>query len=121
MKAALTVAFATILVAFASTSEAVECPQENGPLVTILPNPEDCKTFYICNKGMAYLMRCSVGLEFNAIKSVCDFPERANCHAHRPSTAAPSTAKITISPSEPEWAVSTTAGPSTTAPGWERI
>ena len=112
MKTALTVAFATILVAFASTSEAIECPRENGALVTILPNPEDCKTFYICNRGIAYLMWCSEGLEFNPIESVCDFPKHANCHAHRPttSTAAPTSEEM-ISPTEPKL--------EPTSPRWE--
>ena len=109
MKAALTVAFATILVAFASTSEAVECPQENEALVTILPNPEDCKTFYICNAGLAYLMQCSEGLEFNAIKKVCDFPEHANCHAHRPTSATSTTPEISTASTEPIGTVSTEA------------
>ncbi|XP_076668519.1 uncharacterized protein LOC143369033 [Andrena cerasifolii] len=110
MKATLALAFATILVAFASTSQAVECPQENGALVTILPNPEDCKTFYICNSGTAFLMQCSEGLEFNARKSVCDFPEHAMCHAHhRPSTVPPTAAAPSVSPTAPEWETSTEA------------
>ncbi|CAK9806739.1 hypothetical protein ANTQUA_LOCUS4989 [Anthophora quadrimaculata] len=79
MKAIFVVVLATILVAVAYTTEAVECPPHDGEDVVLLPNPEDCSTFYSCDEGVPYLMECSKGLEFDPIERVCNWPEYANC------------------------------------------
>ncbi|XP_037572819.1 cell surface glycoprotein 1 [Dermacentor silvarum] len=68
------------------------CPASNGqysfgcPSVddvhdaaTILPNPFNCSTFYICAQGTPLLFVCPGNLQFNYELQVCDYPERANC------------------------------------------
>lgn len=68
------------------------CPASNGQYsfgcppvddvhdaVTILPNPFNCSTFYICAQGTPLLFVCPGHLQFNYELQVCDYPERANC------------------------------------------
>ncbi|KAL1482301.1 hypothetical protein MTO96_033885 [Rhipicephalus appendiculatus] len=68
------------------------CPTTNGQYflgcppvddvhdaATILPNPYNCSTFYICAQGTPLLFRCPGHLQFNYELEVCDYPERANC------------------------------------------
>lgn len=51
------------------------------PNGAIFPNPNNCTKFYQCSNGAVVINSCPPGLEFNAQQSVCDQPERANCHA----------------------------------------
>nr|XP_003702704.1 PREDICTED: peritrophin-1-like [Megachile rotundata] len=107
MKAIFAVVLAALCVA--AYGAEISCPPVNGVDVTILPNPEDCKTFYICNEGIPYLMNCPPGQEFNAELRVCDLPEQANCvasghkptHPPRPSTTTPPPAKPSTTPTPP--------------------
>lgn len=68
------------------------CPTTNGQYflgcppvddvhdeATILPNPFNCSTFYICAQGTPLLFVCPGHLQFNYELQVCDYPERANC------------------------------------------
>ncbi|XP_075549860.1 uncharacterized protein LOC142583321 [Dermacentor variabilis] len=68
------------------------CPASNGEYflgcppvddvhdtVTILPNPFNCSTFYICAQGTPLLFLCPGILQFNYELQVCDYPEQANC------------------------------------------
>ncbi|XP_054005238.1 peritrophin-1-like, partial [Hylaeus anthracinus] len=112
MKAILAVTILTAFVTFVHNSEAVTCPPENEELVTLIPNPLDCTTFYICNGGTPYLMKCSPGLLFNPVEKVCDWPAHAGCKPHSETTTLPPT-------SEPEW--TTTPEPewtTTSEPEW---
>lgn len=54
-----------------------KCPplNDSDPVQTVLPNPEDCSSCYVCNSGKAILMPCPSGLHFNAQLGVCDWPE----------------------------------------------
>nr|XP_034195423.1 peritrophin-1-like [Osmia lignaria] len=70
------VAFLLLVVSLAN---AVVCPPKNEADVTLLPNPDNCQTFYLCNDGIPYLMQCPGGLDFNPKERVCDLPEQANC------------------------------------------
>jgi hypothetical protein len=45
----------------------------------LLPNPEDCGSYYSCSNGVPILMPCPEGLHFNATLSVCDYPQNAEC------------------------------------------
>ncbi|XP_053989689.1 peritrophin-1-like, partial [Hylaeus volcanicus] len=101
------------------TSEAVTCPPENEEFVTLIPNPLDCTTFYICDKGVAYLRKCSPGLHFNPVEKVCDWPEHANCEQN-PPTESPETTAATEVPTElpettPEIEATTETAPETEA------
>ena len=44
----------------------------------LLPNPENCSTFFVCSNGIPILMRCPDGLVFNDELDVCEFPSSAN-------------------------------------------
>ncbi|XP_076751504.1 peritrophin-1 [Xylocopa sonorina] len=78
MKGLLVVAFAVISVAFVLASEP-KCPPHNSVDVILLPNPDDCGSYYSCNEGKAWLLNCSEGLHFNPELNVCDWPENVNC------------------------------------------
>lgn len=56
------------------------CPPEN-PLGTtvLLPNPEDCSSYFSCSNGVAILLRCPDGLHFNPELDVCDWPNPDRC------------------------------------------
>ncbi|XP_076546598.1 uncharacterized protein LOC117611565 isoform X2 [Osmia lignaria lignaria] len=79
MKATFAVAFAAVFVTFAYGTRRVHCPPENDVDVTLLPNPDDCTTYYSCNQGIAWPMYCPGRLHFNAELRVCDSPEHAKC------------------------------------------
>lgn len=57
------------------------CPpvDDTHDSATILPNPFNCSTFYICAQGTPLLFVCPGNLQFNYELEVCDYPERANC------------------------------------------
>ncbi|XP_068993190.1 chondroitin proteoglycan-2-like [Neodiprion pinetum] len=71
--------YSILALAFLAVACAVECPEEDGEYVFLFENPSNCSTFYKCSQGVANLMSCSSGLEFNAELEVCDWPENANC------------------------------------------
>ena len=81
--AALIAIFAAILVAFVSAEEP-KCPEVNGDDATLLPNPDDCSTFYECDEGKPFLLECSPGLEYNPELRVCDYPNPNATCKHRP-------------------------------------
>ncbi|XP_049815845.1 chondroitin proteoglycan-2-like [Schistocerca nitens] len=54
----------------------VSCAHATGPI----PNPQDCGSFLQCEpSGRIVTRQCPAGLEFNAWRRVCDYPERARC------------------------------------------
>ncbi|XP_043210478.1 chondroitin proteoglycan 2-like [Amphibalanus amphitrite] len=56
-----------------------DCPAVDGTYPTLLPNPANCSTFYMCSHGVPYLYTCPAGLHFNKYTSTCDYPWRARC------------------------------------------
>lgn len=78
MKGLLVVAFAVISAVFVLASEP-KCPPHNAVDVILIPNSEDCGSYYSCNEGKAWLLNCSEGLHFNPELNVCDWPENVNC------------------------------------------
>lgn len=58
---------------------AVNCPKEEGDYAVTVGNPNDCSTFYICDKGYPILQKCPGGLEYNSALGVCDWPAAAGC------------------------------------------
>lgn len=52
------------------TLEEVSCPEVDGPIATLLPNPIDCNSFLQCIDGTGYVMPCPVGLHWNNILKV---------------------------------------------------
>ncbi|GFY64134.1 putative chitinase 3 [Trichonephila inaurata madagascariensis] len=56
------------------------CQDKNG----IIPNPEDCESYFICKNGTSDLIRCSDGLLFNKLKLTCDYDTSVDCDAEVP-------------------------------------
>ncbi|CAD7080538.1 unnamed protein product [Hermetia illucens] len=44
-----------------------------------IPNPVDCSSFYVCDRGIPELVQCSDGLLFDIKLKVCNWPERTTC------------------------------------------
>ena len=67
----------------ASTGDGM-CPAVD-PLdhTVLLPNPEDCSSFFSCSNGVPILMHCPDGLEFNSEVDVCDWPQNAGCDPNK--------------------------------------
>lgn len=90
--AILALALATISVTLVSATAPICPPNQGEDEVILLPNPDDCSSYYACNRGTSFLMKCNEGLEFNAELKVCDWPEKAHCHVSpRPRTEPSST------------------------------
>lgn len=79
------VVLATVFLAFVSATP--KCPSNQDDVV-LVPNPDDCASYYACDGGVAYLMNCSAGLLFNPELRVCDWAENVTCSV----TPSPSTA-----------------------------
>lgn len=77
MKLRLTLLLSLLLCYYSTTVAGVTCPkpnEENEESDTVLlPNPEDCATFYVCVHGKPTLLRCKGGLVFNPILKVSIF------------------------------------------------
>ena len=93
---------ATVAFTFATPPE---CPKKNGEDVILLPNPDDCSTFYYCDEGIAYLTNCSKGLEYDPKLRICGYPrEDADCirRSTKPANPAPAPSnRTTERPSRP--------------------
>ncbi|KAG8229163.1 hypothetical protein J437_LFUL009233 [Ladona fulva] len=57
------------------------CPPTNIGNATLLPNPDDCGSYCVCDWGNAVWMPCPAGLHFNPVLKVCDWPANAGCEA----------------------------------------
>lgn len=55
------------------------CPVEEQHMDILLPNYENCSTYFQCVHGYRVLRSCGEGTHFNAVKKICDWPHRANC------------------------------------------
>ncbi|XP_046393911.1 chondroitin proteoglycan-2-like [Ischnura elegans] len=65
-----------------------KCPAENTGNAILLPNPDDCGSYCVCDWGKAIYMTCPAGLEFNAKLMVCDWPANAGCSSNIPTTTS---------------------------------
>nr|XP_037279438.1 peritrophin-1-like [Rhipicephalus microplus]XP_037279439.1 peritrophin-1-like [Rhipicephalus microplus] len=65
----------------AVAADFVACPSmdDKETDATLLPNPYNCSTFYLCSQGAPQLIECPHALKFNNNLNVCDFPWRAAC------------------------------------------
>ena len=57
----------------------VQCHYSEDGYAVILPNPEDCSTFFICVGLTPVEKQCKPGLLFNPEISVCDYPQNVTC------------------------------------------
>jgi len=60
-------------------SSEVQCHYSEDGYAVILPNPEDCSTFFICVGLTPVEKHCRPGLLFNPELSVCDYPQNVTC------------------------------------------
>jgi hypothetical protein len=49
--------------------------------MTILPNPADCKTFWLCSNGAAFLVTCPANEAFDRSYGSCTEAAEAECSA----------------------------------------
>jgi len=76
-----------------------ECPAGDiaggckGPKDCLYPNPSNCSTFIQCTAaGLAYVMPCPSGLQWNDDEKICDWPSQSTCgRTTSPSTTTSST------------------------------
>ncbi|KAJ8925728.1 hypothetical protein NQ315_009576 [Exocentrus adspersus] len=66
------------LIAVSFVGSTPTCPDSNDPPV-FLPHETLCTKYYECSNGIAYLMSCPTGLDFNQETNSCDFADRAGC------------------------------------------
>ncbi len=45
----------------------------------LLPNPDNCYSYFSCSDGVPILMFCPDGLHFNRKLGICDWPKSADC------------------------------------------
>lgn len=75
-----------MLVAVSSLTTADQCAgQKDG---TMLPDPENCHRFYICDGEQAWLLVCPGVLVWNIEGNTCDYPQNVDC-GNRPLPGAP--------------------------------
>jgi len=57
-----------------------ECPppSENGNL-TLIPNPNNCSEYYLCDNGVLHIMECPGGLYFCSEKASCSWSWDPEC------------------------------------------
>ena len=70
-------------------SSNVQCHYSEDGYAVILPNPEDCSTFFICVGLTPVEKHCRPGLLFNPELSVCDFPQNVVCATNEITTIKP--------------------------------
>lgn len=69
-----------IIIAAISAPKAAKAQSCEGlPVGTLLPNPEDCSTFYQCTNSGPLLMPCAPDLHFSPKTGKCEYPEIAEC------------------------------------------
>ena len=64
-----------------------QCPKVTGKYPVLLPNPDDCGSFYMCSHGIAFLKRCPTNLLFNNDTWTCDYPQNVHCNKSNALTA----------------------------------
>ncbi|UYV70525.1 hypothetical protein LAZ67_7003416 [Cordylochernes scorpioides] len=57
-------------------SHGIDCPCDG----CLIPDHEDCSSYFLCTSGMTFRFRCSPGLSFNPKLGTCD--DRQNFHCH---------------------------------------
>lgn len=73
----------TFLLGFIGWSKAIPCSDPDG---TLQPDSTDCSFYYVCSNGELIHSQCPIGLHFNPIAHVCDYPESAGCEITQTTT-----------------------------------
>ena len=100
------------------TFEAFECEDNLG----LVPNPQDCQSFYYCDSNGATLEYCINGLLFDENILVCNYENDVDCGdrplpPHHNSTTLPTTPPTTPPTSSPTTPTSTTTAGATSITG----
>ena len=56
-----------------------QCPFDDSGFTVLLPNPENCSTFFSCSNGVPILMNCPDGLVFYQRLGTCSVPSGEGC------------------------------------------
>ncbi|KAL1482298.1 hypothetical protein MTO96_033882, partial [Rhipicephalus appendiculatus] len=64
------------LVSVSSALAILACPpvDHRNANATLIANPLNCSTFFMCQQGIPVLMECPQKLHFNDVLKVCDYP-----------------------------------------------
>ncbi|GAB1860063.1 Chitin-binding type-2 domain-containing protein [Camponotus japonicus] len=86
MKAILSIALVVCLVSmFYTQAQEIECPNrppKEGEDAILIPDPTNCKHYFVCDYGRLILMECPGDMHFNPIEKICDFSWKAGCTAN---------------------------------------
>ncbi|CAD1470219.1 unnamed protein product, partial [Heterotrigona itama] len=66
-----------------------QCLNLNGEDIALFSNPDDYTTFYYCDEGIPWLMKCTEGLEYNPELRICDYPRKDADSKHHHSKPPP--------------------------------
>jgi hypothetical protein len=75
----LATAAVAVLLTTLMSSFFIECPPDKNDTVTLIPNPNDCSSYYLCDNGVVVPMDCPPGLWFCSEKQSCNWPEDEQC------------------------------------------
>lgn len=56
---------------------------KNQPNGALLPDPENCNSFYLCSNEHKFVLLCPPGLHFSEKRNQCETPELADCRIER--------------------------------------
>ena len=113
--------FITTLLFLAGIFQSLKANFECGDDLGLVPNPQDCQSFYYCDStGAATLEYCFDDLLFDENILVCNYEKDVECGDrplpdHQNTTIAPTTPSTTPTTTTPS--PTTTAGSTATIPG----
>ncbi|XP_037517676.1 uncharacterized protein LOC119394440 [Rhipicephalus sanguineus] len=75
------------LVSMSSALAILACPPVDdwNANATLIANPLNCSTFFMCQQGIPVLMTCPGTLHFNDVNKTCDYASRAGCVPQLPT------------------------------------
>ncbi|GFR09421.1 peritrophin-1 [Trichonephila clavata] len=56
------------------------CQNVRTDKTVLVPHPNDCSKFFMCDSGFSYLKACPAGLHFNPALQSCDYPSNVPCN-----------------------------------------
>ncbi|XP_039488984.1 uncharacterized protein LOC120450186 [Drosophila santomea] len=67
------------------TEHSIQCPPFDDPNHNVmLPYPNDCRKYYVCQKGRAFEHQCPPNLFWSQMTYRCDYKEYSNCNSDNP-------------------------------------
>ncbi|GFY63344.1 putative chitinase 10 [Trichonephila inaurata madagascariensis] len=56
------------------------CQNVRTDKTVLVPHPNDCSRYFMCDSGFSYLKACPAGLHFNPALQSCDYPSNVQCN-----------------------------------------